>query len=416
MREMYLDPQGRLLYLQAVPPAFVANATPQAAPWGTLFQAAGLDLTRFKAAELQWPPSTAYDSWAAWSGTFAEAPEIPIHIEAASFQGKPVSFAEYGPWSKPPTAVEASGDEKPTGEVVYIVLQLIVIFGSIPFARYNLRLGRGDTRGAVRLGLFALSVGMLGWIIGGAHVTNVKETDMFFLAAMRALFGGVSIALTYISFEPFVRRKWPQTIISWSRLLAGGLSDPLVGRDVLVGASMGVLLSLIQGVGGLSYGWLGTPTVRTGIRYAALAGGRAMVGETVYLIDDALFKGLGILFLIFLARTLLRKQWLAAGVITIALAGILAPNEPSALIGWPVNLVFFGVMVLTLMRCGLLTMVVALFTSVFIGSSPMGTDFSVWYVAQIAFTIFVVLATAVFGFRTALAGRPLFVEECGLQP
>jgi serine/threonine-protein kinase len=266
------------------------------------------------------------------------------------------------------------------------------------------------------LALFATSVGMLGWIIGGAHVTNVKETDLFFLAAMRALFGGVSIALTYISFEPFVRRKWPQTIISWSRLLAGGLSDPLVGRDVLVGAAMGVLLSLIQGVGALSYGWLGTPTVRTGIRYAALAGGRAMVGETVYLIDDALFKGLGILFLIFLARTLLRKQWLAAGVITIALAGILAPNEPNALIGWPVNLVFFGVMVLTLMRCGLLTMVVALFTSVFIGSSPMGTDFSVWYVTQIAFTIFVVLAPAVFGFRTALAGRPLFVEECGLQP
>jgi hypothetical protein len=93
------------------------------------------------------------------------------------------------------------------------------------------------------------------------------------------------------------------------------------------------------------------------------------------------------------------------------LAGIIAPNEPSPLIAWPVNIVFFGVMVLTLMRFGLLSMVIALFTSIFIGSFPLGTDFSVWYVGEILFTISVVLALGIFGFRTALAGRSLFVEE-----
>jgi serine/threonine-protein kinase len=347
----------------------------------------------------------------AWSGSYPEAPEIPIHIEAAAFQGKPVYFAQYGPWSKPPTPSQASGDEKPAGDVVYVVLQLIVVLGSVPFARYNLRLGRGDTRGAFRVGLFATAVGMLAWLIGGAHVANVNETDLFFMSLMRALFGGVSTAVTYISFEPFVRRKWPQTIISWSRLLTGGFRDPLVGRDVLVGTALGLVLGLIQGAGTLAYGLLGTQVVRAGIRYAALAGGRSMVGESLYLIDDALYKALGILFLIFLARTLLRRQWLAAGVITIALAGIIALNEPSQLIGWPVNIVFFGVMVLTLMRCGLLTMAIALLVSTFLGSFPLGTDFSVWYVAAIVFTIAVVLAPAVFGFRTALAGQPLFVED-----
>jgi serine/threonine-protein kinase len=221
----------------------------------------------------------------------------------------------------------------------------------------------------------------------------------------------VSIAVTYISFEPFVRRRWPQTIISWSRLLAGGFRDPLVGRDVLIGTALGLILSTIQGVGSLSYGLLGLPIVRAQIRYAALAGGRSMVGESLYLIDDALYKALGILFLIFLVRTLLRRQWLTAGVITVALAGILAPNEPSPLIGWPVNLVFFGVMVLILMRCGLLSLVVAMFISIFVGSFPLGTDFSVWYVAAIWFTIAVVLAPALLAFRVALADQPLFVER-----
>jgi len=48
--------------------------------------------------------------------------------------------------------------------LVYVTLQLIVIIGLIPFARYNLRLGRGDTQGAMRLGLFGLTVVMLAWV------------------------------------------------------------------------------------------------------------------------------------------------------------------------------------------------------------------------------------------------------------
>ena len=40
----------------------------------------------------------------------------------------------------------------------------------------------------------------------------------------------------YMALEPYVRRIWPEMVISWSRLLAGRWFDPLVGRDVLAGA------------------------------------------------------------------------------------------------------------------------------------------------------------------------------------
>jgi len=242
-------------------------------------------------------------------------------------------------------------------------------------------------------------------------VPSVKEADLFFMATMRALFGGVSVAITYISFEPFVRRRWPQTIISWSRLLAGGFRDPLVGRDLLIGTAVGITLALIQSLGFLLYGLLDRPTLRIATHQAALSGGRIMVGDALFLINDALYKGLGILFLLFLARTVLRKQWLAAAAVTAALAGIIALDEPSRLIGWPVNILFFALMVMTLMRCGLLAMVLSLFVTTFAGFFPLITDLSVWYASEIVFTALVVLAIAVFGFRTALAGQPLFAEE-----
>jgi len=411
-----LDTQGHLLYLEAVPPSYTDHdSQPKPVDWGPVFQSAGLDLARFQPTEAHWPPPMSSDSWTAWNGTYPQASDIPLHVEAASFEGKPVYFALYGPWSRQSTAAQASGEDRPTGDVVYIILQLIVILGSIPFARYNLQLGRGDVRGAIRLGLFATVIGILAWVIGGAHVANIRETDLFFMTAMRALFAGTSVAVTYISFEPFVRRKWPQTLISWSRLLSGGFRDPLVGRNVLFGTALGLLLGLIQCAGASAYRWMGIPAVRTELHYAAIAGGRRMVGEALFLIDDTLYKALGILFLIFLARALVKKEWLAAGIVTIALAGIIAPNQEIRLVGWPVNILFFGVMVLTLMRCGLLTMVVALFTTMFTGAFLLETDFSAWYASQIVFTILVVLALAAFGFRTALAGRPLLLAAERLE-
>ena len=97
-----LDPQGRLLQLDAVPPQ-VEKILPAPAPfdWKALFTAAGLDMTRFTSVEPQWISLAPFDARAAWRGSYASAPEIPMRIEAASWRGKPVFFRVIGPWSKP---------------------------------------------------------------------------------------------------------------------------------------------------------------------------------------------------------------------------------------------------------------------------------------------------------------------------
>jgi predicted Ser/Thr protein kinase len=406
MANIRLDTEGRLVGFTAVPPQEDHSKGPWPAPdWNALFSAAGLDAARFAPAEPEWTPPVMADARVAWTGTYSETPEIKLRIEAAAFHGKPVSFITVLP------DVEAGPEGRSGGDLVYLVLELIIILGSFPFARYNLRLGRGDTRAAIRLALFALTMGFAAWLIGGAHVAGVGEADLFFRALMRSIFEAVLLGVMYLSFEPFVRRRWPQTIISWSRIWTGGIRDPLVGRDIVLGAAVGVLLGLIQAVGSLTYRPLGIPAVRTSGALITLTNGRFAAGEFLFLVVDALFRSLGILFLIFLCRAFLRKQWLAAGVVIVALGGILAANAAYPLIEWPVSLLFFGVMVFALMRFGLLVLSVAMFVVLLFVSFPVGADVTVWYFGTSTFVLIAVLALSLYGARMALAGQPLFKED-----
>jgi hypothetical protein len=52
-----------------------------------------------------------------------------------------------------------------------------------------------------------------------------------------------------------------------------------------------------------------------------------------------------------------------------------------------------------------------MFVTLFLNQFPMNTDFSVWYAGDVAFTLLVVATVAIYGFRTALAGQPLFKSE-----
>ena len=51
--------------------------------------------------------------------------------------------------------------------------------------------------------------------------------------------------LLYLALEPYVRKFWPTTLISWSRCVAGNVLDPQVGRDVLIGVSVAAIVLLV---------------------------------------------------------------------------------------------------------------------------------------------------------------------------
>lgn len=100
---------------------------------------------------------------------------MPVRIEAAAYQGKPVSFEIMDPWIQKAPAESAQG---PTvsrlfdiGAALFVVP---VLLGGIFFARRNLRLGWGDRRGATRLAFLVLAISVLIWILQVPRVSLVS--------------------------------------------------------------------------------------------------------------------------------------------------------------------------------------------------------------------------------------------------
>jgi hypothetical protein len=62
--------------------------------------------------------------------------------------------------------------------VIYGTLVLLLVAG-IFVARRNLRLGRGDRRGATRLAAFALAAMIVQWLVSDDHAAHTWELTLF---------------------------------------------------------------------------------------------------------------------------------------------------------------------------------------------------------------------------------------------
>src|SRR5579863_7916153 len=121
MINLQLDPQGRLINLQAIPPQKETVAAPTAPyDWNLLFSEAGLDPSKFQKIEPQWNSLASSDARAAWNGVWPGTTR-PLHVEAASLQGKPVYFSLIGDWTKPDRVKEP---EQTFGKKVSQILSL----------------------------------------------------------------------------------------------------------------------------------------------------------------------------------------------------------------------------------------------------------------------------------------------------
>ena len=109
MVHLNLDPQGRLIEFSAVPPQLEETpASPQPADWTPLLSAAGLDMSRFALAEPHWLPLVSFDARSAWTGSYANAPEIPLAHRGRILARKTGEFP--GDWSVVETGKDAAGE------------------------------------------------------------------------------------------------------------------------------------------------------------------------------------------------------------------------------------------------------------------------------------------------------------------
>lgn len=416
---LQLDTFGHLRHFEAVPFDFEAAERGEMEPaWSALFAAAGFDEAAFTSVKPRWVPSVYADRRAAWEGVYPGAPEIPIRIEAAARGGRPVHFRIIEPWTEPGGAPESESPwARPSDAVgvnwarlMHIGLNLLFMLTLALLARRNMRLGRGDRKLSFRLALFLFSLVMLHWLFGAHHVPERSEVEIFFGGLYRGFFTFVLAWLFYMALEPYARRLWPRTMVSWVRLFNGRFRDPLVGRDLLLGCLLATSFPVLLQLPFLAPRWMGLVPPRPDFPLPSelppLRGFAEAFSQFFVVVANNLTTSLYIFAALVLLRFVLRKTWLAAGVwwvLGFVLYGV------GFGMGWLLaNGVWWTLWVVSFFRFGWLATVVAMCLQDVLLQYPVTMDLSAWYAYATFLALGVALALAVYGFKVSLAGQPAF--------
>jgi len=379
MTRVILDAKGRLFALEALPAERGSGNQPSGGSvfeWSSLFRVAGLDPGRFTPATPEITPPMAFDARMAWEGTYAEGRREQLRVEAASWQGRPVYFNIAGDW--PAQAPNP-------GAFFIFFFFLLILVGAASVAWNNLRLGRSDRRGATKLAIFMFVLMMCAWAPVAAHVPGFWELGLVVMALSFAAFCAGLVWLLYVAIEPYVRRHWPDALISWTRLQGGRARDPLVASHVLVG----ILANVAFGVGATT---LELAAMRFGPRWQpSLPSHLEQLDSVASLISDWLlsmaydfFVVIGFVLVVVLFRLLVRRVWIADIVGAILLGGLGLGSGGSVyenIIGGLVFALAFYTEVRVLRRFGLLaqaTMVVVVYA--LLPQAPI--TFGSWYAGR----------------------------------
>jgi len=421
-----LDGQGWLLLFAAVgePAERMRPSIEPVKPvdWTKVFRLADLDFDEFQSVDPSRSPPMYADQVAAWEGTCAAGGK-PLRIEAALLKGRVVYFHLLAPWQEDDSGAPVAGPSKTPSRTftVRFVLYMVALIGGAILAWRNLKAGRGDRVRARRVALAALVLALLDWIVGERHVAVfVEEAASMYLWLARSALSAAATWIVYIAVEPYVRRFWPQTMITWSRLLEGRFRDPLVGRDVLIGSLLGVGMVLLLQFDSLLPGWLGVPQPvpklpGAGFELGELLGMRYKVGTVIGVLLNSVSTGLVLLVLMLLLRVTLRAPRLAAVAFFLTLTTIYAAiSTYDTFLPWATGALTAVALMMVLTRVGLVAVIVGLFVSTLLRVNPVTSDLTIWYAAAGNFAVVVVAMLVCYGFhasRVSRAGRSLALES-----
>ena len=405
MINMQLDHEGRLMYFERMPAQRQRPATDRPAiDWNPLFLAAGLDQTKLQPTEPLWTWLATSDTRMAWTGTWPGNSRA-LRVEAAALRGRPVAFWLIGEWTR---ADRMPARESSVGErgqfVIFVVISLAVCVGCWLLVRRNDKRGGGDQQGATRLATFVGMVQIGLWLFHSHLNTSMGTFGMFLVALATAIFYAFVVRTMYLALEPYVRRKWPQTIISWSAVLTGHGRDPVVGRDVLVAIALVVWVRVIV-VNLASPGDppnLGNTDVMHGLRDT--------IAVFFKSIPHGIRETLMFFFIIFLLRVLLRNQWLASAGFVL-LMSTLSYFQNSHLLAPLVSLFIYSLLAFLVLRFGLLTFAVYIFVDSLMDNTQPTFDASAWYLANNIVLLGAIVLIAAWSFRASIAGQRLWKQD-----
>jgi serine/threonine-protein kinase len=402
MTRVRLDPSGRLQELMAIPPDDPAAEGRWAEPdWTPLFTAAGLVSSEWTSAEPKWPPPSASDARRAWTrGT--------VRIEAASFRGRPAWFRVVPEWRRP--SLIAQPQQQAIIPILVAVIGMAILAAAVFLARRNIRQGRGDLRGATRLAVAYL---ILGVVTEWARLQNPPGNWLAVFGQNVAL--QVSSALLlwagYLAIEPYVRRWWPTTLVAWSRVLDGRFRDPMVGRDVLLGAALAVAFtfapkfSVLMGMRPPDAGEL-----NVFVSPMSWTSDRAYLAALLERLSGAFFSPVSLVLVLLVLRVIVRRTWLTYLVYAgMALtAGTLVGVSTRTDVG--IFLALNTLMLVILTKLGFLALTVAMFYSLTV-SLILTADRQSWFFHHSIITMAVFGGIAIYAAWVSIGDQRVFKES-----
>ena len=308
MAHIVVDGAGRLREFQANPYPDAQTLTPPVAP-DAVFRAAGLDLARFTEIPATFVPAGASSEVHSWKGPHPRIPGLNLTIDLASWKGRITQVAIHFDWPKTAAPASLAGTlASRLRGIVLLALGAVGLLAVVLLARHNWRLGHIDRKGALRIGIARCLLGLLAWI-GTVHPVPDESMIPFFFANCAAwLRWGAALALLYVALEPLVRARWPHSIVTWNRLLAGRWLDAQVGSHILIGATVGAAVWVAaQGFGD----WQNPGMDTLGGINSAL-GTRQWLAAHAIVMEGSLFFGLLVFFSICGLRQMVRKDVPAA--------------------------------------------------------------------------------------------------------
>ena len=405
MVEVTLDPDGRLVEFAAVPPPVAAPAG--AADWGAPFAEAGLDLSAFAPAAADRSAPVDSDEKAAWE---SQGPER-LRVDAAGRRGRVVWWRLSGPWARPPAEVAPRAG---VAEIVFFAMILLMQLGGVLLAMRNLRAGRGDRRGAFRLAGFVFAAQFAAGLLRTDHVAQLwDEFDAVVTLVARALWWAAFVWVVYLAVEPHVRRRWPRMLISWTRLVDGRWRDPMVGRDVLLGATGGVWLALVLfGLALLLPAWLGLGAARPRADIVSpLAGIRHMLFFLASNMPVSVLQALTVPILVLVLRIVFRSDLAALvglGVFACAYNYIQLSKFSSGPAAVAISVVASVLLVLLVTRATLLALAAGVYFIHVLEAAPLTLDLDAWYADRSVLAVGLLAAVAIAAFVVSLGGKPPF--------
>jgi hypothetical protein len=289
--------------------------------------------------------------------------------------------------------------------VVFGSIFLILLLIGAWLAKGNVQAGRSDSRGAVRVAA-TVGIGLLAaQLLEAHHRWSGGEAYVLIGALSWATFIAVATWVSYVALEPYVRRHWPQSLVAWTRLLAGRWRDRRVGRDALIGAAAGLATVCLDHGSVWLAGWRSADPVIWSVDLGALSSAGALAAAFLRSVVQSTMFPIYWLFFLLLLRLLFQRPWIVVLIGSAIPVALNAGSMSAPLFQVPLGVLSTAVVVLLLIQYGLLAGAVAMFVDMMSSSVIVSLDLSSFFSRTMVAGVLLLAAPAILGFYVSMIGR-----------